>query len=55
MRRTDWLQETRIMRLRRPTRLASRLPQEEAALLLGVCERTFRRYMIATRRMACTG
>lgn len=47
MKRTEWLQETRMLRFeealgawteRRPT-------QEEAAQLLGVCPRTFRRYV----------
>lgn len=47
MRRTEWLQETRKMRFEEAyggwqTR---RLTQEEAAKLLGVCERTFRRYL----------
>lgn len=47
MKRTEWLQETRKMRFvdayegyRRGS-----LTQSEAALLLGVCDRTFRRYM----------
>ena len=47
MRRTEWLQETRRMRFEEAydgwhTR---RLTQEEAARLLGVCDRTFRRYV----------
>lgn len=47
MRRTEWLQETRRMRFEEAyggwhTR---RLTQEEAARLLGVCARTFRRYV----------
>jgi transposase len=47
MRRTEWLQETRLMRFEEAyggwhTR---RLTQEEAARLLGVCARTFRRYV----------
>ena len=47
MRRTEWLQETRQMRFEEAyggwqTR---RLTQEEAARLLGVSDRTFRRYM----------
>jgi len=47
MRRTEWLQETRLMRFEEAydgwhTR---RLTQQEAARLLGVCDRTFRRYV----------
>jgi transposase len=47
VRRMEWLQETRKMRFEEAyggwqTR---RLTQEEAARLLGVCERTFRRYI----------
>jgi len=47
MRRTEWLQETRKMRFEEAYRgwQARRLTQEEAARLLGVCERTFRRYV----------
>ena len=47
MRRTEWLQETRLMRFEETYRgwTESRLTQEEAALLLGVCARTFRRYI----------
>jgi len=47
MRRTEWLQETRKMRFEEAYRgwHGSRLTQEEAARLLGVCERTFRRYI----------
>jgi transposase len=47
MRRTQWLQETRKMRFEEAYRgwQARRLTQEEAARLLGVCERTFRRYV----------
>lgn len=46
MRRTEWLQETRKMRFEEAYNgwQKSRLTQEEAAQLLGVCERTFRRY-----------
>ena len=47
MRRTEWLQETRLIGFEEvyggPAE--SRLTQEEAALLLGVCARTFRRYI----------
>ena len=45
MRRTEWLQETRLMRFEEVYGgwTESRLSQEEAALLLGVCARTFRR------------
>ena len=47
MRRTEWLQETRLMRFEEAYGgwTESRLTQEEAALLLGVCARTFRRYI----------
>jgi len=47
MRRTEWLQETRLMRFEEAYErwTESRLTQEEAAQLLGVCERTFRRYI----------
>lgn len=47
MRRTEWLQETRRMRFEEAYGgwQASRLTQEEAARLLGVCDRTFRRYV----------
>lgn len=47
MRRTEWLQETRLMRFEETYRgwTESRLTQEEAALLLGICARTFRRYI----------
>ncbi len=47
MRRTEWLQETRKMRFEEAYEgwQARRLTQEEAARLLGVCERTFRCYL----------
>lgn len=47
MRRTEWLQETRNMRFEEAYGgwQGRRLTQEEAARLLGVCERTFRRYI----------
>ena len=47
MRRTEWLQETRKMRFEEAYAgcQAGRLRQEEAARLLGACERTFRRYL----------
>lgn len=47
MRRTEVLQEIRKMRFNEAYAgwQASRLTQEEAARLLGVCERTFRRYI----------
>lgn len=47
MKRTEWLQETRKMRFTEAYGgwQAKRLTQEEAARLLGVCERTFRRYI----------
>mgnify|MGYP001599061123 CR=1 FL=1 len=47
MKRTEWLQETRKMRFEEAYAGWSngRLTQEEAARLLGVCDRTFRRYL----------
>ncbi len=47
MRRTEWLQETRRMRFEEAYGgwQARRLTQEEAGRLLGVGERTFRRYV----------
>ena len=47
MRRTEWLQETRKMRFEEAYDgwQGKRLTQAEAASLLGVCERTFRRYL----------
>ena len=47
MSRTKWLQETRQMRFEDAYErwTVKRLTQEEAAQLLGVCERTFRRYI----------
>lgn len=47
MRRTQWLQETRKMRFEEAYGgwQEGRLTQEEAAWLLGVSERTFRRYI----------
>ena len=47
MKRTEWLQETRKMRFEEAYSgwQAGRLRQEEAARLLGVCERSFRRYI----------
>ena len=47
MRRTEWLQETRMARFEEAYGgwTESRLTQEEAARLLGVCERTFRRWI----------
>src|SRR5690606_10208600 len=43
--RAKWLQETRMLRFEEALEgwRSSRLSQSEAALLLGVCERTFRR------------
>src|SRR5271169_5993271 len=45
--RAQWLQETRIMRFEEACWAwqEGRFSQEEAARLLGVCERTFRRYL----------
>ena len=47
MRRTEFLQETKKMRFEEAYRGwgSGRLSQEEAARLLGVCARTFRRYV----------
>ena len=47
MSRAEWLQETRQMRFEEAHEgwTGSRLTQEEAAALLGVCARTFRRYV----------
>ena len=47
MKRAEWLQETRKMRFEEAygSWQNGRLTQEEAARLLGVCERTFRRYI----------
>ena len=47
MNRTEWLQELKRMRFQEAYDgyQAKRLSQEEAAMLLGVCPRSFRRYM----------
>jgi len=47
MKRAEWLQETRKMRFEEAYGgwQNGRLTQEEAARLLGVCDRTFRRYI----------
>ena len=47
MKRTKWLQETRMLRFEEALDSCTerRLTQEEAARLLGVCARTFRRYV----------
>ena len=47
MKRTEWLQQTRLMRFEEAYEgwQVKRLTQDEAARLLGVCERTFRRYI----------
>ena len=47
MKRTEWLQETKQMRFEEAFQgwTERRLTQEEAAQLLGVCARTFRRYI----------
>jgi len=47
MRRTEILQEIRIMRFEEAYGVwtEKRLSQEEAARMLGVCDRTFRRYI----------
>lgn len=51
MRRTEWLQGTRKMRFERAWGdwNEGRLPQEEAARLLRICTRSFRRYGAALR------
>ena len=47
MRLAKWLQETRLMRFEEVYKswTKKRLTQEEAAELLGVCARTFRRHI----------
>ena len=47
MKRTVWLQETKQMRFEEAYSgwTERRLTQEDAAQLLGVCARTFRRYI----------
>jgi len=47
MRRTEWLQETRLMRFEEAYAnwQEKTLTQEQAAQILGICERTFRRYI----------
>ena len=47
MSRTLWLEETKQMRFEEAYEgwQAKRLTQEEAAQLLGVCDRSFRRYV----------
>ena len=47
MSRARWLQETRLMRFEEAFDLwqSRTLTQEEAALLLGICDRSFRRYI----------
>ena len=47
MSRARWLQETKAMRFEEALELwqSKRLTQEEAAQLLGVCDRSFRRYI----------
>lgn len=48
MKRAAWLQETRTMRFLQVQRewQSGQLTQEEAAQILGVCERTFRRQLV---------
>ena len=57
MRQTEWLQETLRMRFEEAYEgwQARRLTQEEAARLLGVCERTFRRYVDRFEEEGLTG
>ena len=47
MSRARWLQETKQMRFKEAyeSYQCKRISQQEAALLLGVCDRTFRRYL----------
>ncbi len=48
MKRAIWLQETRAMKFEQTQSEweAGRLTQEEAAQILGICERSFRRYLV---------
>jgi hypothetical protein len=48
MKRAIWLQETRAMKFQQTQSdwEAGRLTQEEAAQILGICERSFRRYLV---------
>ena len=48
MKRTEWLQETRKMRFEEAYEgwRSGGFTQEEAAMVLGVCDRTFRRYLV---------
>jgi hypothetical protein len=48
MKRAIWLQETRAMKFLETQEQweAGRLTQEEAAQILGICERSFRRYLV---------
>lgn len=57
MRRTELLQEIRKMRFEEAYEgwTQKRLTQEEAACLLGVCERTFRRYVMHYREEGFEG
>ncbi len=49
MRRTEWLQETRMRRFEETYEgwQKGQISQQEAARLLGVCDRTFRRYIVS--------
>jgi predicted DNA-binding protein (UPF0251 family) len=57
MRRTELLQEVREMRFEEAYEgwERGRLTQEEAALLLGVCDRTFRRYLVRYEQKGMEG
>jgi len=57
MRRTEMLQEIRKMRFEEVSLgwSESRLSQEEAARVLGVCDRTFRRYVNRYEEMGVEG
>ena len=55
MKRTEFLQETRKMRFKEAYEgcKSGCLTHAEAALLLGVCDRTFRRYMVKYDEGGC--
>jgi transposase len=57
MKRTEWLQETRKMRFEEAYEgwTEKRLTQEEAAKMLGLCSRSFRRYLERYRESGMDG
>ncbi len=57
MNRAGWLQETKQMRYEEAYEgcQCKRLSQEEASQLLGVCSRTFRRYMCRHEESGLSG